>query len=117
VKQRRNDECLRACFATMLDLDYEECPDIDVEAVSANQFWAKWEGWFSERGQMFRIHGRDALPLPGEWIAVVPSLNQPGEKHAVLMRGATLIEDPSVREVYDYVTPSLVKYGITVEPT
>jgi hypothetical protein len=113
--QRRYDECLRACTAVVLGLDYDDTPEVSAADTGTEDFWDAWVGWANRSGHGPMLFYYDAPPVERErWIAVVPSLNTPGKDHAVVMRRTALVLDPvSNGERYSAISPSHVKYGIT----
>jgi len=113
VFQRKHDECLRACVSFLLGIPYDELPDVSAADDSTDDFWSAWVDWGRQRGKELFFY-YDGMPAATEWIAVVPSLNQPGKDHAVVMQRARLVHDPvSHGERYDK-TPAEIKYGITL---
>lgn len=114
VAQRKPDECLRACVAQMLGLDYDALPDISAETSTPEAFWNAWCDWAQEAGYEMLFY-YDGMPAAADWIAVVPSLNKPGFDHAVLMHHARLVNDPASHGLCYLQPPPKAKYGITLE--
>lgn len=111
VVQRKHDECLRACVSYLLDVDYEATPSISAADARTEEFWDAWVEWAADRGYQMLFY-YDGMPAATDWIAVVPSLNQPGKDHAVVMRHAGLVLDPVSNGERYTRAPRKAKYGI-----
>jgi hypothetical protein len=98
---RRQDDCLVAALATLLQIDYDELPDTniderlalgqppeDVQEAAAGLL----ERWLAWRGLKLELHTE--LPPPADrWIGIVPV---PGwfQSHALVMAGDQILFDP-----------------------
>ncbi len=99
----------------VLGIDYEETPEVSASTATTEEFWDVWTGWAEERGAPMLFYYDDKPIDRSAWIATVPSLNLPGQDHAVVMHGRELALDPARGETYESVAPWHVKYGITFE--
>lgn len=113
--QRRHDDCLRACVATVLGIAYDDTLSIEPDAVENDEFWSAWVDWAEARGDvMWFFHGEQPIHLD-RWIASVPSLTMPGKQHVVVMRRTGLFDDPCRTTKREFVSPSDVTLGIAFE--
>lgn len=110
----RDDDCLRPCIATVLQVPIEEVPDPriderqaagDRDDVIVRESWeALWQ-WLHDRGLEMVLHDEPATDLE-RWIAVtrVPSIHgfasQVGAAtfaaHCLVMRYRRMILDPAL---------------------
>lgn len=109
-RQQHPDDCLRACVATILDLDDETIEGLPRHAAPGPGAWVealKPLGYALLDAPLFV-----ALFTDVPWILCAPSLHMPGF-HAVVMRGRTLVWDPG-RKTPRY-TQNMVNAEMTVE--
>lgn len=109
-RQRYADDCLRACVASILDLDDATTETLPRHAVPGARPWLdalEPLGFVLLDAPLFVATFADA-----PWILCAPSLHAPGF-HAVVMRGRTLVWDPG-RKTPRY-TQNLVNDELTVE--
>lgn len=114
IAQRRGDECLRACAAFILNIDYEDTPSVSAADAPTDTFWGDWTAWAEQRGTPMLFYYQDH-PRSDLWIACVPSLAFPGRDHAVVMQRTLLLLDPARFARYEAVRHSDVRYGIAFE--
>jgi hypothetical protein len=97
VKQRRTDDCLWACVASILGLDpLRGARWREPLAAPTPEVW----------DPVLAQHGYALVVAPPHvstrsralWILCVPSLHDPGDGHCVVMRGRELVWDPGSRE-------------------
>lgn len=94
VWQESTDDCLRACFCSLLELD----PAAYADYESGSRWYTYWSAKLCELGYaLIEASGfYQAARNPGYWIGMPPSLHDPGG-HAVLMLGRHLWHDPGRR--------------------
>jgi hypothetical protein len=107
VEQRGDSDCLIACLASILEIDYE---DVSQEIADEDRQNDATVRFLQERGYLswtLTLHG-DAQPMlqfgnarpeyhirpTGYWIAGVGSPRIKDGTHAVVMRGETVAWDP-----------------------
>lgn len=107
VEQRGDSDCLVACLASILDLDYEDIPQ---EIADHEKQLNAMVDFLKPRGYLvwtFALHGDEWPQLMfgnerigyhihpiGYWIAGVGSPRIKDGEHAVVMRSANLVWDP-----------------------
>jgi hypothetical protein len=124
-RQKRGDDCLRACLAGLLEIPMRVLPDPPASTTDNEVFWSIFMDWLEARGMEMVFHDGDVAPETDEpstpslpeccrWIAAVPSLTFHNKKHVVLMENCDLIHDPC-RGKQRIRRPRKIFYGITVE--
>lgn len=112
---RRNDDCLRACAATVLGIDYEDTPTVVPDSVPSEEWWDAWYKWAAANGLTLDYYPEtERSPIEHDlWIGIVDSLNVPDRDHAVVMRRTGLLHDPCPSD-RDRVSLGDVKYALTL---
>jgi hypothetical protein len=83
-------DCLRACVASILELDIDELPNFHGDG-----WWDRWVAWGEARGLDFCCYAPEDLPPEAEyWIAGPDSPRIPDVKHAVVVNGGEIVWDP-----------------------
>lgn len=115
VVQRRADDCLRACVATILNVPIEwlPVPDFDLEDWIGGYNVEMRGGWPFE---LLHFPLNDHLrALPHRWIALVPSLIAPGLHAIVMDADGHLVWDPGRSKKYAEPIPlDVIKGGAVV---
>lgn len=90
--QRTNTDCLRCCIATLLQIPYEDVPDL----VDEPQWIIQLHKWAENRGYDLSIQ-EDGNFLPEYSIAVGPSPRIQGKDHAVIINNKMkTVHDPAL---------------------
>lgn len=118
VWQAKNDECMRAAVAMVLDLDYRAVPRVDTSGADPWKFWGEWSEWLvRKQGVSMRLFPgalAHRYAPDGPWIAIVDSRPaSPTRTHAIVCEGARLFHDPSVVRPRKRL-PDLVYYGVEI---
>lgn len=112
IFQRDNDDCLRACVATVLGVTYEQAPDLahDPDWKSKLYDWSKINGWHME----FIYSFKDFSELKNKrLIGIGPSPRSTEHNyftHAVIIDdNFNVVHDPSIlpgdmKEIYAVIT-------------
>lgn len=82
--QRANDECLRACVATLLDLDYLEVPHFVANVLT---WLVDLENWLASKNMQLSFFKYPSACLPAFQyaIALIPSETFEGYGHAIIV--------------------------------
>jgi len=97
VDQRKSDDCYAACLASILEVPYEEVPDLSGYGVShdPNGGWVKvirdWLGGYGLAVIQFE-HTTDTV-LPG-WQVMIGKSPHCGWNHAVVAYEGEMVHDP-----------------------
>ncbi len=100
VDQQANDDCVRACAASLLELPLEEVPHF--VAIGGSSWRFHFIQWLAQRGFgfleiPFERLGRDSIAwYGGHYIVSGTSPRQPGGpmQHAVVFKDYSLAHDP-----------------------
>lgn len=113
VYSRGQNDCLRAAAATALGIDYCETPAPEyVGRRRRSTNWDEWKCWAAERGLVACFH-EETPPIDREWwIGYEPDTGPWGEGHALVMRHATCVLDPSRLDRRERV----LRLGVTFDP-
>ena len=84
----KGGNCLAACIASILECDIERLPNYH----DGSWFW-DWEKFLEPHG--IALLGNASYYWNSYWIGVVPSLNNDGRHHAVVMLDNKLAHDPN----------------------
>lgn len=112
--QRHDSDCLVACLASILGIEYEEVDTRIGMKDHAPEQWNLMQGFLARRGLVcwgFSLNGemRPILMMnqrpdvryhifpTGHWLASVDSPRHPDEGHVVVMKGDKIIHDPHPR--------------------
>lgn len=107
VKQRRTDDCFRACIASVLNMDYDAVPDFhDGSKIGQHMSpdrWATMRAWFTAR-RLCYVELCYEAEVPESFMELYPhlvhlrlGLNRDGRWHGCVYRGGKLIHDPAAR--------------------
>lgn len=108
-----NGDCLRACFASILDLDPATMPNFH-----GFNWWNRWLSWMERHGYALSYY-EPASERPSEttwWIAGPESPRIPGVTHAVVMYRDQLVWDPHPDASAD-LDPWTTEDAIVIEAT
>jgi hypothetical protein len=110
VKQKIDDDCFRACIASMLEL-----PNSDsLPHISSETWFFDWNDFLKNFG--IRLdHDYDKIYRDGFWVASVLSLNNPGGYHAIIMKDKYVEFDPSNLRQYEKGRDLLQEHKIVHE--
>lgn len=124
-EQETEDDCMRACLATLLDRPMAELPAIFADDYpDGESFWQAWLDWLAPRGLEFSFLDLDRdTPLrnlrsadvpSGLWIGLISAYHL-GEDalHAIVMRGRRRVFDPSPVPI----VPALFRHVCQIVPT
>lgn len=96
ITQSGPDDCVRACIASVLDLELH-----DLRPIAPDRWWSDADAALRDYG-LGLVEGSPAYFKQShlwdvEWLALVPSLHWPGS-HAIVMRGKEVLHDPARSE-------------------
>ena len=100
--QRREDDCMAAAVATLLQVPIEQVPDSRYDeqieagvphAIVVSQALADMASWATSRGLRMRFHHPPPVDRDA-WLAVAPG-DGPGDSHIAVCSGAELVFDPA----------------------
>jgi len=106
ISSPTNGDCLRACVASLLDMDIKKVPNFVANGRGDNGKWFShpkrglnmflWNHGYEYFGYSPAIEAvRDCAGIDGYFIGVVDSVNFKGSTHAVIFKGLELVHDPS----------------------
>lgn len=114
VTQPTSDSCLKACIASVLEVDVALLPDVDHSLPGPG-----WLDRYNELLMPWGLRVETFLPFrfDGVWIAEVLSKREdaPGN-HVVVMRGLELAWDPALGDKYERVDPADVLMTMLLVP-
>jgi hypothetical protein len=124
-RQEREDDCLRPCIATIMQVPIWAVPDPriderlaaghDPDAI-AREARAALDAFLA--GHDLRAVWHRDVPLEGDWIGVSPGAGRFAD-HTVLMRGEAIVFDPAegfpVPDGYKVAPITRISAGITLE--
>jgi hypothetical protein len=92
TRKEKNGDCLRACIATLLEVNIEKVPDFalieDDPALEFPGFWIALQGWLREKGLWFLEMQLPAnvpwMPLPYDGLCILFGETKNKIKHAVV---------------------------------
>jgi len=105
VKMRKDDDCWRACLASILNLDYEDVPEF--WGIGENE---NGEDWVERTQEFLRSYGYGYIEIilgdpshksfycQGYHFIIGASKLIPGVKHAVVGKDGEIVFDPGTRE-------------------
>lgn len=92
LRKERNGDCLRACVATLLEVNIEKVPDFAlIEGVDSNgypEFWIALQSWLNARGlwflEMQLPPNVPFMPLPYDCLCILFGETVNGVRHSIV---------------------------------
>ncbi len=109
-------DCFRACIASIMEVGHEDLPN----PHDADHWFDAWQEALEPWGLRlieWDVSEDPELFFPGYWIASVPSKNLGANDdgspvlHCVVMHGADLAHDPSMKERYERIDLADVRWA------
>lgn len=93
-RKERNGDCVRACIATLLEVDISKVPDFvlapEIEGSLYPAWWLALQSWLAEMGLWFlEMHlppNMPFMPLPLAALCIFFGETSTGVKHAIIGR-------------------------------
>jgi len=94
VLQGETDQCFRACVATVLQIDLDDLPSVDLDDPG----WPiQFKHDLKKRyGARLEVLPRERLPAWGRWVAIIAPLDSEWH-HALVCQDERILFDPSGR--------------------
>lgn len=93
-------DCLRACVASLLDLNADKVPNF----MEHDDWFSAFYGYLTSSGYAYTgiQKPKKAIQLSpgvnGYYIGSINSLNFPGRTHVVIFKGLDFVHDPTISE-------------------
>lgn len=101
-------DCFPTSIASILEVPLEVFPTHECKKWNVHN----WQRWLSERGiTLYGPPRNRGVWYQGQWIAIVPSINNEGGYHALVMEDGHLAWDPNCNRKYESVDINDVKHA------
>ncbi len=119
---RQTDDCLAACFASILERELDELPDIGPDDVARLERWRDWlheQGWDCFHVRSPTLDDPTSVPR-GPWIAIYGDAHAIREQVSNLMLGIPIEDEdsrPTHAVIYRGNEIAFNPWGIHVDPS